>query len=73
MKHFFQTLLLWALLVLTCALFYIAVTFPFAYSLMNICLFVSACFTLIQACGIIDKRHGFGEHNKDENDDDDTK
>ena len=65
MKHFFSLLLIWAMLILTCGLFYIAVTFSFPSTLVNVCLFVTACFTLVQGCGLIDKEHGFGKHSKD--------
>lgn len=63
MQNFFQTLLLWGLLMLSCGLFYIAVTVSFTSGFVNIALFVSAVFTLLQAFGIVDKRHGFGEGN----------
>jgi hypothetical protein len=66
MQKFFQTLLLWALLILSCGMFYLAVTVSFPSGFINISLFVSAVFTLVQALGIVDKRHGFGKGNNDE-------
>ena len=67
MKHFFTLLLIWAMLILCCGLFYLAVTFPFPSAFLNIASFISACFFLIQACGLIDKEHGFGKHSNDNN------
>lgn len=63
MKHFFSLLLIWAMLILSCGLFYVAVTVPFPSSFINIASFVSALFCLVQGCGLIDKEHGFGRHN----------
>lgn len=65
MKHFFNTLFTWLLIILSCCLFYVAVTFPFSFGLANIVVFVTACFVLVQACGLIDREQGFGKHNKD--------
>lgn len=65
MKHFFSLLMIWALLILSCGLFYVAVTFPFNSGIINVFTFVTACFTLVQGCGLIDKEHGFGKHSKD--------
>ena len=65
MKHFLNVILIWALLILACGLFYVAVTIPFPTSLVNIVAFVSAIFFLIQACGVIDKDMGYGKHDKD--------
>ena len=62
MKHFFNVILIWALLILACGLFYVAVTIPFHTSLVNIMAFVSAIFSLVQACGLIDKDMGYGKH-----------
>jgi len=60
MQNFFQTLLLWGLLMLAVSLFYLAVTTTFMSGLVNVMLFVSAVFVLLQALGIVDRRHGFG-------------
>lgn len=65
MHNFFQTLLLWGLLILAVGLFYLAVTTAFPSGFINISLFVSAVFVLLQALGIVDKRHGFGKGNSD--------
>lgn len=66
MQHFFQTILLWGLLILACGLFYLASTVSFMSGFINIALFVSAVFVLLQALGIVDKRHGFGGKGNDE-------
>lgn len=68
MKHFLTTLLIWALLILSCGLFYVAVTVTFPSSLINIVSFMSAAVTLVQACGLIDKDMGYGKHNKNNSD-----
>ena len=65
MKNFFNTLLLWGLLILSCGLFYLAVSVAFPSAFVNIALFVSAIFTLAQSLGIIDKRNGFGKGNEE--------
>lgn len=65
MKNFFNTLLLWGLLILSCGLFYLAVTVSFPSAFVNIALLISAVFTLGQSLGIIDKRNGFGKGNDD--------
>lgn len=65
MKHFFNVILIWALLILACGLFYVAVKIPFPSSLINIVSFVSAIFSLVQACGVIDKVLGYGKHGDD--------
>ena len=62
MKHFLNVILIWALLILACGLFYVAVKIPFPTSLINIVSFVSAIFSLVQACGVIDKVLGYGKH-----------
>ena len=62
MKQFFSIILTWALLMLSCGLFYIAVSFPFPSAFINVAAFISAIFALVQGCGLIDKRHGFGAH-----------
>lgn len=63
MKHFFSLLLMWALLALSCTMFYIAVTVAFPSTLVNLLSFLTAIFLLVQGCGLIDKEHGFGKHN----------
>lgn len=63
MQNFFQTILLWGLLILACGLFYLATAVSFTSGFVNISLFVSAVFVLLQALGIVDKRHGFGKGN----------
>ena len=63
MKHFFSLLLMWALLALSCTMFYVAVTVVFPSTLINILSFLTAVFLLVQGCGLIDKEHGFGKHN----------
>lgn len=65
MKHFLNVILIWALLILACGLFYVAVTVPFPTSLVNIVSFVTAVFVIVQACGVIDKVLGYGKHGKD--------
>ena len=64
MKHFLNLVMIWALLILACGLFYVAVTIPFHTSLVNIMAFISAIFSLVQACGLIDKDMGYGKHGK---------
>lgn len=66
MKHFFSILLTWALLALSCTMFYIAVTVAFPSSLVNILSFLTAAFLLVQGCGLIDKNNGYGKHNNSE-------
>ena len=61
MKNFLTTLLLWALLIIACGLFYAALTIPFASAFANVTMAISAVFILVQCLGIIDKRHGFGQ------------
>ena len=68
MKHFLNFILIWALLILSCGLFYVAVTVTFPSSLINIVSFVSAAVTLVEACGLIDKDNGYGKHNKNDSD-----
>ena len=63
MKHFLSLVLMWALLALSCTLFYVAVTVAFPSTLVNILSFLTAIFFLVQGCGLIDKEHGFGKHN----------
>lgn len=70
MKHFLSLLLIWAMLILSCGLFYVAVTVPFPTSLVNIVSFISAIFFLVQACGLIDRDLGYGKHNKNPDSDD---
>lgn len=66
MKNFFLTLLLWAMLIISCGLFYVAVTTAFSSSFINIAMVITAVFILLQCLGIIDKRHGFGQEGKTE-------
>lgn len=62
MKHFLRTTLTWALMLLSCALFYVAVTVTFPSSFFNIASLITAVFILIQGCGLIDKEHKFGKY-----------
>ena len=62
MKHFLNVILIWALLILACGLFYVAVAIPFHTSLANIIAFITAIFSLVQACGVIDKEMGYGKY-----------
>jgi len=52
------------MLILSCGLFYVAVTVAFPSSIINVFSFMSAIFFLVQACGLIDKDLGYGKHNK---------
>lgn len=72
MGNFLNRLIVWALLILSCALFYISVTIVFPSSFINIAAFVSAVFCLIQGCGIIDRIHHFGKYG-DEKDEEEPK
>lgn len=54
------------MLILSCALFYVAATITFPTSFINVAALVSAIFFLIQGCGLIDKEHKFGRY-ADEN------
>ncbi len=63
MKNFFLTLLLWAMLIIACGMFYIAVTTAFGSPFVNIAMVITAVFIFLQCLGIIDKRHGFGQNN----------
>ena len=65
MNKFFSSLLLWALIIISCGLFYTAATVAFANAFVNIAMAVSAIFLFVQALGIIDKRHHFGEDDHD--------
>ena len=67
MHNFLQTLLLWGLLMLAVSLFYLAVTATLPNGLLNVMFFVSAVFVLLQALGIVDRRHGFGNKGNKEN------
>lgn len=65
MNKFFSSLLLWALLITSCGLFYAAATVAFANAFVNIAMAVSAVFLFSQCLGIIDKRHHLGEGDND--------
>ena len=69
MKQFLNQLLTFAMFILSIALFYMAVTMTFSSSFINILIFFSALFVLIQACGLIDKAHHFGKYNDGKEDD----
>ncbi len=71
MKNFLSLVLTWALLILSCGLFYLAATFTFTSAFMNIALLITAVFVLIQAFGQIDKRHGFGRYSEESSKDKD--
>jgi len=70
MIHFFNKLLIWALLILSCALFYAAATLSFPSSFVNIAILITAFFTLVQGCGLIDKEHHFGKYANEDSDTD---
>lgn len=65
MKNFMSLVLTWALLILSCGLFYLAVTMTFISAFINIALLITAVFVLVQAFGQIDKRHGFGRYSSE--------
>ena len=73
MNQFFSSLLTWALFILSCGLFYLAVTISFPTAFINIALGISAVFCLVQACGQVDKRHGFGNYSGSTNNSKDVK
>ena len=65
MKKFLQELLIFVLLVATIGCFYLSTMVSFSTLLINLLLFFTAIFLLIQVCGIIDKIKGFGTHIND--------
>lgn len=66
MKHFFSLFLTWAMLILACTLFYVAVAVSFPTSLINIIAAITGGFFLVQGFGKIDEEHGFGKFNKED-------
>ena len=66
MNKFFSSLLLWALIIISCGLFYVAATVAFANAFVNIAMAVSAIYLFVQCLGIIDKKHHFGEDDKEQ-------
>lgn len=71
MKNFLQQLLIFVLLVVAIGCFYSATMMTFSTLLINLLLFFTAIFLLIQVCGIIDKIKGFGTHINDNDNTDD--
>lgn len=67
MKKFLQELLIFVLLVVAIGCFYSATMMTFSTLLINLLLFFTAIFMLIQVCGIIDRIKGFGTHINDNN------
>lgn len=63
MQNFLLTLLLWALLIISAGLFYMAATVTFSSAFVNIAMGVSAVFFFSQALGMIDKKLHLGENN----------
>lgn len=68
MKKFLQELLIFVLLIATIGCFYLSTMVTFSTLLINLLLFFTAIFLLIQVCGIIDRIKGFGTHINDNND-----
>lgn len=70
MRYFFKKLLTLFLLLLSVALTYFATKVTFNSVLINLLLFVTGIFVLLQACGLIDEVNHFGKYNDDKNNDD---
>ncbi len=62
MKKILQELLVFVLLIVAIGCFYSATMMTFSTLLINLLLFFTAIFLLIQVCGIIDRIKGFGTH-----------
>lgn len=67
MKKFLTDLLTFVLFVAAIICFYFGATVAFSTALVNLLLFFSAVFFLIQAAGFIDRAKGFGKYNEQNN------
>lgn len=67
MKKILQELLIFVLFIATIGCFYASTMMTFSTLLINLLLFFTAIFLLIQVCGIIDRIKGFGTHINDNN------
>ena len=67
MKKILQELLIFMLLIAIIGCFYASTMMTFSTLLINLLLFFTAIFLLIQVCGIIDRIKGFGTHINDNN------